>query len=413
MMIETYARWQKNTVLHRLANYRVTLVKGARQCGKTTLVSTIGLPEMVYLTLDNHQIQQSAKADPISFLSRYEGKMVALDEIQKATDLISVIKMTVDKNHAPGQFLLTGSTELPSRPTIIDSLAGRVAPVRMRTLTVGEILRSQPLFFDLVKAKSWPTKFTYHDKKDIFDFALTGGYPEAQGKNSTDRLIWHTDYRDVLLERDLREIKNIRRMDKLKKLLTLLSAWSGKYLNKDSIASALKISNVTLDTYINALSALYLFDEVPAWSDTDYKRAGKLSKIYCTDTGFMASMLNFDFDPDKIMEYPEQSGKLIETFVYNQIAAMVDLYRPWEIFHYRDAKGREIDLIVKTPERVYGIEVKSGRTARIEDTKHLRWFRNNLKLDRPFLGLILYAGEDVLPFGDDIWALPIAALWST
>jgi predicted AAA+ superfamily ATPase len=272
------------------------------------------------------------------------------------------------------------------------------------------MLKSQPLFFEMARSKSWPARFDNCDKKDIFDLALAGGYPEAQRKNSTDRLIWHTDYRDVLLERDLKEIKNIRKADRLKKLITILAAWSGKYLNKDSIAAALKISNVTLDTYLNTLMALYLFDEIPAWSDTDYKRVGKQSKIYCADAGFMASMLNFE--PDKIMENNDQSGKLIETFVYNQIAAIVDLHRPWEIFHYRDAKQREIDLIVKTPECIYGIEVKSARTAKSEDTKHLKWFKNNMKLDRPFIGLALYAGDTALPFGDEIWAAPIAALWS-
>ena len=355
-MFETYERWQKETVLHRLNNYRVTHVKGPRQCGKTTLVSNLGIPGIKYLTLDDRQSQQSALEDPVSFLSFYEGKTVAIDEIQKVPELISVIKMTVDKNNAPGQFLLTGSAELFSQPAAIDSLAGRIAPVRLRTFTVGEILKTQPIFFEMLLSQSWPTKFSHNDKNEIFDFALTGGYPEVQRKNSVDRLIWHTDYRDVLLERDLRNIKNIRRLDQLKKLVTVLSAWSGKYLNKESIASALRISSPTLCTYINALSALYLFDEIPAWSDTDYKRVGKQSKIYCTDTGFMSSMLNYE--RDKIMDDNDKSGKLIETFVYNQIAAITDLHRQWEIFHYRDAKQREIDLIVKPPECVFGIEVK-------------------------------------------------------
>jgi predicted AAA+ superfamily ATPase len=365
----------------------------------------------VYLTLDNQQLRQSAQEDPLDFLLRYEGKTVAIDEIQKAAGLISVIKMLVDQNPAPGQFLLTGSAEIPSQPAAVDSLAGRISPVRLRTLTVGEMMRVRPLFFEMAQTKSWPTNFSYDDKKDIFNLALTGGYPEVQGKNSTDRLIWHTDYCNVLLERDLKEIKNIRRTDKLKKLVTLLTAWSGKYLNKDFLATTLKISNATLDTYLNTLAALYLFDEVPAWSDTDYARVGKQSKIYCNDTGFMSSMLNFE--PDNVMNNSDQAGKLIETFVYNQIAAIVALNPLWEIFHYRDAKQREIDLIVKTPEHIYGIEVKSGRTARIEDTKHLKWFKNNMKLDKPFLGLLLYAGNNVLPFGDQIWALPLAALWST
>ncbi|MDR2779974.1 MAG: AAA family ATPase, partial [Synergistaceae bacterium] len=148
-MIELYPRWQKDTVLHRLANYRVTYIKGPRQCGKTTLISNLNLAEMAYLTLDNQQIQQSAKDDPIDFLSRYGGKTVAIDEIQKAANLISVIKMIVDKNQVPGQFLLTGSADILSQPAAIDSLAGRVAPVRLRTLTVGEMLKSQPLFFEM------------------------------------------------------------------------------------------------------------------------------------------------------------------------------------------------------------------------------------------------------------------------
>jgi predicted AAA+ superfamily ATPase len=408
-MILTYERWQKKTVLHRLANFRVTHVKGPRQCGKTTLISNLALPNSAYLTLDNQQIRHSAQEDPMGLLSRYQGQTILIDEIQKATDLVSVIKMIVDKNPAAGQFLLTGSAELPTRPTVIDSLAGRVAPVRLRTLTVGEMMKAQPLFFEDAQTKSWPVNPNREGKADIFNFALAGGYPEVQGKNTTDRLIWHTDYRDVLLERDLKEIRNIRRMDRLKKLIALLCSWSGKYLNKDSIASMLKISNATLDTYINVLSELYLFDEIPAWSDTDYKRVGKQSKIFCTDTGFMSSMLNYD--GDKIIDDSDRSGKLIETFVYNQLVAMADLHRSWEISHYRDAKQREIDLIVKTPEFVYGIEVKSSRTVKIEHSKHLKWFKNNMKFPQQFVGLVLYSGDMVLPLGDDTWAVPISALW--
>jgi len=113
------------------------------------------------------------------------------------------------------------------------------------------------------------------------------------------------------------------------------------------------------------------------------------------------------------MDDNDKSGKLIETFVYNQIAAITDLHRQWEIFHYRDAKQRKIDLIVKTLECVFGIEVKTGRTVKSEDFKHLKWFKNNMELDKPFIRVVLYTGGAVSPFSDSAYAVPISALWQS
>jgi predicted AAA+ superfamily ATPase len=286
-------------------------------------------------------------------------------------------------------------------------LAGRIGSIKIRPFSVGEKLRLKPTFFEASSEKSW--SHATLEKKDYFDLALTGGYPEAITKLPIERYLWHLDYLDALLLKDLKNAANIRRVDALKETITILAAWSSKLMDKTTIGALSKVNRNTFSSYLGALKLLYLFDEVGFWSQTDYDRIGKQTKIFCNDTGLMVSLL--DWHLDDIMKDPDKSGKLIETFVYNQLSSLVDLQPHWEILHYRDRYQREIDFLVKSPDMIFGIEVKASSSLDMKAAKHLHWFREHIVSGKKFIGIVLYTGKEVLPFGPDCYAAPLSVLW--
>jgi predicted AAA+ superfamily ATPase len=182
-------RWQQQRVLERLRNRRVVILSGARQSGKTTLANSLKLENAQYFNLDVKANFVSARNDPEAFVTQTPGQTMIIDEVQKVPDLFSAIKLVVDKNPQPGQFLLTGSVDVRSKPEVTESLAGRIGSVRVRPLSVGEKLCLAPVFFDLCQSKSWPSSTL--EKKDYFELAFAGGYPEAITKPPIERYLWH------------------------------------------------------------------------------------------------------------------------------------------------------------------------------------------------------------------------------
>ncbi|MDR0310813.1 MAG: ATP-binding protein [Acidobacteriota bacterium] len=408
-MAKEYARWQKDLIRKTLKARRVVVISGPRQSGKTTLAKQVATKKDVFRTLDNDALLRVALSDPSGFVRHAEGTMI-IDEIQKAPLLLTAIKQAVDENSMPGQFLLTGSADIRTLPAVSDSLAGRISHMRLRTLTMGELLDKRPSFFERAFTKDWPSQIKGYDKAAIVDLAFRGGYPEVVKLPITARERWHADYAERLLNRDLRDIANIQRQGALRSLLDVLAAWSGKLMDIAGICGKLSVSRKTVESYINALLALHLFERLPPWLKTDYDRVGRREKIFATDTGFMASLLQWRMD--NILLDADRSGKIVETFVFNELAAQIDLYDGYRFYHYRDRQNREIDFIVENDRgELLGMEVKAGSLFSTDDCRHMVWFKNNIVPDKPFTGIVLHSGQDILPLGGNMYAVPIAALW--
>lgn len=410
-MIHEYQRWQASSVNNALKVRRVVVIAGARQCGKTTLARQITGEGDIFFTLDDSALLVTARNDPLGFVKHSSGTLI-IDEIQKAPWLLPAIKQIVDRNNTPGQFLLTGSADIRKHPEITESLAGRVKNIRLRTLTIGEIAEKQPSFLQTAFARSWPKQIRGYDKEAVMRLAFRGGYPEVTHADNAERKNWHLDYVGSLLTQDLQDIMNIRRKDVMRKLLSILAAWSSKYMDISAICSHLSTTRVTLTTYINALESLYLFERLGAWIETDYERVGRREKIFATDTGLLASLL--DWRLEEVLLDSDRSGKIIETLVFNELAAQIETYGyQYSLSHYRDRQGREIDFVVGNDNgELMGIEVKAGSMVSSSDCRHMRWFAQNIVPDKPFTGIVLYTGENTLPLGKDMYAVPIAALWN-
>jgi len=410
-MIELYPRWQKVTIEHLMSERRVLLLSGPRQCGKTTLARELESNETEYRTLDDGTLREAADNDPEGFIKR-RTKTLIIDEVQRVPSLLSAIKKAVDEDTTTGQYLLTGSTNIQSLPTVRESLAGRIAKIRLRPLAQGEIERSASRFIDSSFKQSFSGSHTYYDRDALLEFAFRGGFPEPMHLQDRGRKRWHTDYVNAILERDLNEIARIHRKDAMRELVNTLAAWSGKFMDLSAIGSGLSIRRATIESYINALETLYMVERVYPWTNTDYARVGKQSKLFMVDSGLMTSLLSWKMD--QVRFDSERSGKLFETFAFNEIMAQVDAGDGrYELFHYRDREKREIDFLVEREDNaLLGIEIKAGSAVGKKDFNHMRWFQKNLAKSRTFIGIILYAGEFPASFGNNLWAVPFGALWS-
>ena len=410
-MDNIYERWQENIIKEALKTRRVLILSGARQAGKTTLSRGLVTEDVIYRTLDNSNFLEAAKNNPQDFI-RHSASMMIIDEVQQVPNLILAIKEAVDINNSPGQYLLTGSSNIQSLASVKESLAGRVRKIRLRNLTQGEVIGSKPLFLQRAFDQSFGNHNYICSQDDIVERALKGGFPEAIKLEENERKQWHHDYISSLLERDLKDIANIRRLDSMRSLVWVLAAWSSKFIDIAAIRSGLSIQRSTIESYINALEMLYLVERVPPWYKTDYGFVGKRSKLFMTDCGLMSSILNWK--SGQIRFNGDQLGKLVETFIFNEISAQIDV-NPYEykLFHYRDKQKREIDFLVERDDgSILGIEVKSGSAVDRKSFNHLQFFKERIAGERPFISIVLYSGNDVLSYGNDMWIIPISALWN-
>jgi len=405
-----YTRWQTKSVLEAMDDIRVTLLTGARQCGKTTLAKSLIRNGIEYRTLDDSTLASAAKQDPHSFVE-HQNRTLIIDEIQRVPELIVAIKKAVDENQQPGRFLLTGSADIQSLPSVTESLAGRARKIRLRPLTQGEILGSKPRFFDIIRQRNLHQAMRIFKRDEIMELALKGGFPEALDKNQLQRRRWHKAYIDALIDKDLKNISNIRRVKAMRTLVEALAAWSSKLINIADIGRDIGIKREALDNYVNALQALYIFDRVPAWTKTDYEHVAKKPKIFAADSGVMASILGWKADHLRLNS--DRLGKLFETFVYTELQAQVDAQDgAYELYHYRDNQKREIDFLIKHEDGdVIGLEVKASTTVGKSDFKHLRWFDENQAKGHTFTGCVLYAGDQPVQFGENFLAIPFHMMW--
>lgn len=409
-MAKILSRWQRQTIETAMEERRILLLVGPRQCGKTTLVSHLEWENTDYRTLDDETSRELAEISPVEFVSNEKG-MLIIDEIQKFPKLLPVIKMVVDRNRKPGQFLLTGSANIQSLPAVRESLAGRVARIRLRPFTEGEIRNTGAGFLERAFEQDFGEGWQNYDRGELIETALRGGYPEAVGLGDRARRRWHEDYINALMERDLKYAARIRRQEAMRELVNTLAAWSSKFADLSSIGSGISIRRPTLESYVNTLEALFLVERVPPWSHTDYGRTGKRKKIFMTDSGLLSSMLRWHVD--QVKRDPDRAGKLLESFAFSELASLVDVGNgKYRLYHYRDRDRREIDFLVERDDgAILGVEVKTGTTAGRNDFRHLRWFREKIAGDRPFVGIVLYSGKIAGSFGEGLWLLPFGAMW--
>ncbi|HEY2261135.1 MAG TPA: ATP-binding protein [Streptosporangiaceae bacterium] len=404
-------RKASSLIAEALADTRVVTLNGARQAGKSTLarLAAAASPGAVVRLLDDPATLRAAQNDPADFVE-HDGLLV-IDEVQLALELFRSIKVAVDTDPRPGRFLLTGSAQVLALRHLPDALPGRMEIIELWPFSQGEIDHSPDAFIDAAFAHGPALSRTSAlRKRDYLDRLVRGGYPEAIRRTSRRRGAFFDSYLTNLIERDVKELAAIERRGDLRRLLALLAGRSGTLLVSATLATESGIPRTTLNRYLELLTAVFLIKQIPAWSAGQTQRATGTPKLAFTDTGIAAHLIGQD--AARLGEPDGAAGPMIETFVLMELARQLtwSSERP-RLYHYRTRDKVEVDAVLETPDgRVIAIEVKAGATIRGEDLTGLRHLADRLG-PRFVAGYVLYTGQQTLPFGNRLRALPIDALW--
>ncbi|MQB45829.1 ATP-binding protein [Rhizobium sp. ICMP 5592] len=394
-----------------LADTRVVLIAGPRQAGKTTLARQFSGPERPYITLDDAGALNAAKTDPVGFVRGINRAVI--DEVQRAPELMLAIKESVDRDDAPGRFLLTGSANLATVPAIADSLAGRMAVIQLLPFAQSEIHSTPGRLLDRLFSGDEPAAGeNVVLGNDLVEIVLRGGYPEVLRRATPARRIaWLEDYVALILDRDVRDIANIEQLDRLPRLLDVLAEHAGQLVNHSSFGAALGLSSVTAQKYVSILERLFLIRTLTPWSNNRLSRLIKTPKLHFLDTGLLATLR--EDEGDALRENRSRFGALLESFVVSELLKLASWSeRRLSFSHYRTKDQDEVDVVIEDRRgRIVGIEVKASATVRSEDFRGLRQLQDAVG-DRFVRGLVLHDHDRVTPFGEKLQAAPLSILWT-
>lgn len=411
-----------------LSDRPVVLLHGARQTGKTTLAKSLAESGKIlrYVTLDDPTLLAAAKSDPIGFIAQQsepdarpsgsikgppEGTAI-IDEAQLAPELFPALKLAVDHHRRPGRFLLTGSANALFLPKLSESLAGRMEIITLWPLSQGEINETHETFIDRVFDRRFavpPPPRTH--RENLIPKVLAGGYPEIYHRLPARRRAWFESYLTTILQRDVRDLAHIERLSEMPRLLALLASRCGALLNYSDVALGLKWPQSTLKRYLALLETIFLVRTLPAWSTNLGLRLIKSPKLYLSDTGLLAHLTGLT--AERIRHDPSLAGPLLENFVVMELTKQASWSetRP-SLFHYRTTAGREVDLLLENSAgEIVGLEIKAASSVQSHDFYGLRSLAE--LLGKKFLrGLVLYRGSETVPFGSNLFAIPLDTMWT-
>jgi len=405
-----FRRYIEKNVTEALEDTRVVLVVGPRQAGKTTLMRQFVSDDRPYLTLDDPATFNRAKSDPVEFI-RSLNKAV-IDEIQRAPELMMVIKESVDRDTRPGRFLLTGSANVMALPTVGDSLAGRIEIVTLLPLSQAEITGSPGRMIDRLFTGEGPALQGSPIFGDpLLQAVLKGGYPEALRRASASRRsIWLQDYLALVLDRDVRDIANIDQLDKLPTLMRMLGEQAGQLVNMRALSVALGISAPTVARYVTVLERMFLIRQIRPWFSNRLSRLIKSPKLHMVDSGLLATLR--DATTANLATDRSRLGPLLESFVVSEVLKSLSWNETRaEISHFRTKEQDEVDLVLEDARgRIIGIEVKAAATLRPNDFSGLRKLQEAAG-EKFVQGVLLHDHDRVTPYSEKIRAAPVSLLW--
>ena len=397
-------------IAEALLDTPVVLLAGPRQAGKTTLVRHIAAQQgLRYLTLDDGLTLLSAREDPVGMVRSLDRAVI--DEIQRAPQLLLAIKKSVDEDRRPGRFLLTGSANLMALPTVADSLAGRMETLSLLPLSQSEMALRQANWIDPAFAGRILQAGTPAVGEALVERVLRGGYPEAVARPAgRRRTTWARQYIDALIERDVRDIAHIDKLDQLPRFLRALAHTAGQMCNYTQLGAQVGLDGKTALRYCGVFEQMYLLQRIDVWARNRLSRVVKTAKLQFLDAGLLASLL--DLTAQEVAQDRTRFGNVLETFVFGELlkhsTTAQDDYR---LMYYRDADKFEVDVVIENAAgQLVGVEVKAAATVKASD---LRGLKKWAALAGPQfrLGVVLYDGTETLPLGDGLWAAPLSSLW--
>lgn len=394
----------------------LTYLNGARQVGKSTLCAH--LSETItanHLTFDSPLLLSSAKADPATFVDNLpENVLNIIDEVQFAPEIFPYLKMKIDQDRLKGKksclYLLTGSANLLALPALSEAFVGRMSVLTLYPFTANEYYQKNlhltaRLFNEEIKIKSYP-------EYDIIEAITHATYPEIAASPEIERIRWFDDYVTTILNRDVKSLSDIRNPEKMVILLSFLTMRIGGLLNNTGIASEIGIDYRTYEKFLAFALNTFLVFTLQSWSTPNKlnKRFTKAPKLYFTDCNLLSYFIKRPiaelYTADKIT-----FGHLFENFVAAELQKHAKLTHE-DLFYFRTTAGKEVDFVLENETGdIIGMEVKSAKNVVTKDIAGLIELKH-IAGEKFKRGFVIYLGNDVVPLGDQIWAIPACMLWS-
>lgn len=345
-------------ILKILDQFPVILLTGPRQVGKTTVLKELLGDDYQYVTLDDFTERQSLQNDPRLFFANHSGPII-LDEIQYVPESFSFIKLLADQQQKAGQFVLTGSQAFQLMQNVSESLAGRIAILEMKGLSLRE-KHNVSITDPFIPTKEYidTREKEIKDYPDIWSTIHRGDMPRLKSHPEIDWEIYYSSYVKTYIERDVRQIVNIDNESLFMQFMTSVASRSGELLNYQSIAKDIGVSIETVKRWISILETSGIIYLLKPYANNHLKRVLKTPKLYFLDTGLLAYLTKWP-TPETLAS-GATAGNVFETFVISEIiksylnAGKIDL----PLYYYRDRDKKEIDLLIEYGDSLYPIEIK-------------------------------------------------------
>ena len=397
-------------IIKSAKEYPVIMVCGQRQVGKSTMLYHIKENNMKYVSLDDRNARRIAHEDPDLFFDTY-GYPILIDEFQKEPHLLNKIKDIVDKlgyegKNNNGLFWLTGSQKFKMMKNVSESLAGRVAVFELSSLSFNELNNIEGKIFSPeisdLKAKK-PLNLNVHQ---IYKNIFIGGMPKIH-VSKIDRDKYYSDYINTYIERDIRELEHVGKLNEFYEFLVYMAARTAQELKYDDISKTIGISAPTAKAWVTILERSGIIYILHPYYNNITNRLVKTPKFYFMDTGLASYLCRW---PDALtLENGNQDGAFLETYIISEIIkSYYNAGKPVNnLYYYRDIDKKEIDLLLVTAEDIYPIEIKKSIVPTHPDKNFsvLSKFNKNIKP-----GLIICLSKDLIPYNKNCWLCPITLL---
>jgi hypothetical protein len=347
-------------LLQLTGKFPVITITGPRQSGKTTLVKSL-FGSYSYVSLENPERRLLAKSDPQGFLNQFEGQHLIIDEIQYVPELLSYIQEIVDNSGIPGQFIVTGSQSLMMLDHVTQSLAGRTTILKLLPFSLSELTGSQ-----------------YYNADFGYQYWIYNGMYPGIYDRGIDPKDFFPAYFETYIQRDVRQIQNIRDLDLFTNFVRLLAGRTGQIIDFTSLSNDTGVSVNTIKGWLTVLQASHLIFQLQPYYKNLNKRIIKSPKIYFTDPGLVSFLLNIS-SPDQVTNHYLKGGLFENLIIVEILKDRFNHGMTPNLYYYRDNNKNEIDLIIEGAEKLDIIEIKSGQTFSHSFVKSLVFWKKNFK----------------------------------
>ena len=347
-MAEFINRKITQAIENAAASFPVITITGPRQSGKTTLARHM-FPEYPYFSLENPNVRNLAMEDPVGFLNN-TSEGIILDEVQNSPQLLSYIQGIVDNDYEKC-FILTGSNNFSMLKNVSQSLAGRSAVFELLPFSINEL-------------NNYET--------DTDSLIYKGGYPGiwCDGK---DTYTFYSNYVTTYLERDVRNIINIKDLDTFQKFIRICATRIGSIWNSSEVSNEIGVSVNTVKSWLSVLQASYIIFMLQPFFTNTRKRLTKSPKLFFTDTGLASFLL--EIESESQIKRDKMRGHLFENMIVAEaLKQRLNAGRTNNLCFYRDSNGNEVDLITKREGMLNLYEIKSSETYHPDFEKGIKSF---------------------------------------